>query len=116
MAMAPATNSVAYQSARRRPKNSGLRPEDISDASHRLQQLLLERPIDLFAQPADEHVDDVGLRIEVVFPDVRQDHRLRYDLAGVANQIFEQHDLARPQIERLAAAVYLARQQIERQV
>src|SRR3954464_8975328 len=98
MAMAPATNRVAYQSASRSPKNSGLGPEDIADASHGVQQLLLERAIELFAQPADEHVDDVGLRVEVVFPHVRQDHRLRHDLAGVAHQIFEQHELARPQI------------------
>ena len=36
--------------------------EDIAHATHRVQQLRLERPIDLLAQPADQHVDDVGLR------------------------------------------------------
>ena len=81
-----------------------------------MQQLLLERPIDLLAQPAHQHVDDVGLRVEVVFPDVRQDHRLRDDLAGVAHQVLEQRELARPQIDRLAAARHAARQQVEHQI
>src|SRR6476660_1160171 len=104
MAIEPETNSVAYQSASRSPKNSGLRPEDITHPAHGVQQLLLERPIDLLAQPADQDVDDVGLRIEVVLPDVRQDHRLRDDAADVAHEILEQRELARPQIDRLAAA------------
>src|SRR5439155_1468100 len=89
IAMAPETNRVAYHNANRRPKvrvNAGTDgpslplfsgPEDIAHASHRVQQLFLERPIDLLAQPAHQHVDDVGLRVEVVLPHVRQDHRLR---------------------------------------
>src|SRR3954452_17102497 len=96
MAIDPATNSVAYQSAMRSPKKSGrLGSEDISHAADRMQQPLLERPVDFFAQAADQHVDDVGLRIEVVLPDVRQDHRLRDHLAGVAHQIFEEREFAR---------------------
>ena len=31
------------------------------------------------------HVDDVGLRIEVVVPDMLQQHRARHDLPGVAS-------------------------------
>src|SRR5258706_14174511 len=94
----PAMNSVAYQTPRRRPyaragrSRSGA--DDIADASHRVQQLFLERPIDLLAQTAHQDIDDVGLRIEAVIPDVRQDHRLRDDLAGVAHEIFEQGELA----------------------
>src|SRR4051812_42471631 len=102
-------NKVAYQRASRSPNvpanderrtsvpGTCLAPplaEDIADASHRLKQLLVERLVDLFAQAADEHVDDVGLRIEVVVPDVRQDHRFRHDLAGVAHQILEQGELS----------------------
>src|SRR5215510_4894875 len=115
MAIDPATKSVAYHSARRRPNvrvNGGrcvvtacargalveppadTRPsasaeasadrrrasregwspssgravpgsgtEDISHAPDRVQQLLLEGPVDFFAQAAHQHVDDVGLRI-----------------------------------------------------
>src|SRR5581483_10246189 len=101
MAIAPATNSVAYQSASRSPKNSG-RPErsspaeDISDATHGVQEFLFEWTIDLLAKPADEHIDDVGLRIEAVLPHVRQNHGFRDDSTGIAHEIFEQRELTRP--------------------
>src|SRR5579871_4914996 len=78
--------------------------EDIPHSPDRVQQLLLEPLVDLLPQTADQHVDDVRLRIEVVVPHVRQDHRLRYDLAGVPHQILEQRELARPQLDRRAAA------------
>ena len=47
---------------------------------------------------------------------MRQDHRLRHDAAWVAHQVFEQRELARPQVEHLAAARHAPRQQIERDV
>ena len=73
--------------------------------------------VDLLAQAVDEHVDDVGARVEAVVPDVRQDHRLRHHAAGVAHQVFEQRELARPQRSMLAAAAHRApRTQVEREV
>jgi len=36
----------------------------------------------------------LGLRVEVVLPHMRQNHRLRHDLAGIPHQIFEQGELA----------------------
>ena len=54
--------------------------------------------------------------IEVVAPHVGQDRRLRDDPAGVAQQVFEQRELARAQLDRLRAALHLARQQVEREV
>src|SRR4051794_36643950 len=130
MAIAPRTNSVAYQSAIRSPnpprsvgpertrngESKGSDTEDVPHAANRLQQLALERAIDLLAQAAHQHVDDVGLRVEVVFPHVRQDHRLRDDLSGVAHQVLEQRELARPELDGLAAANHPARQQIELEV
>src|SRR5438045_7638306 len=99
--------SVAYQTPRRSPYaeageacSSIFSPaDDIAHASHRMQELLLEPAIDLLPQAADEDVDDVRLRVEAVVPHVRQDHRLRDDLAGVAHQILEQRELARPQVD-----------------
>jgi hypothetical protein len=81
-----------------------------------MQELLVERPVDLLAQPAHQHVNDVGLRIEAVFPHVRQNHRLRHDAAGVANQVFEQRELPRPQVQRFPSAGDAPRQQIQHQV
>src|ERR1044071_2260352 len=108
MAIALTTNSVAYHSARRSPNApvDVLSTEDITDAPHGVQQLALERLVDLVAQTAHQHVDDVGLRIECVLPDVRQDHRLGDDATGVAHQVFEQAELARPQLDRTAVAAH----------
>src|SRR5437016_4966181 len=97
----------------RRPN---LGAEDIADSAHGVQQLGLERLVDLLAQPADEHVDDVRLRIEVVLPHVREDHRLRDDTAGVAHQVFEERELARADVDDLAGARHAPRQQMEDQV
>src|SRR5205823_12781040 len=119
IAIDPTTNSVEYQRASRSPNvrvNGGSRAEDIPDTADGLQQLLLERPIDLLAQAAHEHVDDVRLRIEAVLPHMREDHRLRHDFAGVAHQVLQESELPRPQIDRDAAAGDAPRQQIEHQI
>src|SRR5437667_12480397 len=89
MRAVPRTNSVAYHSPSRRPKPLARSSKDIADTTHRLQQLSLEWTIDLVPEPADQDVDDVRLRIEVVIPDVRQNHRLRDDLSRVAHQVLE---------------------------
>src|SRR5439155_27025940 len=110
MTREPTTNSVEYQIVR----NSGRRylPEGITHASDRLHELSLEGTIDLVAQAAHEDVDDIGLRIEIVFPDVRENHGLRDDLAGITHQIFEQRELTRTKIDRDAAAGHLSSEQI----
>src|SRR5262249_22462804 len=123
IAIAPRTKRVAYHIPNRSP-NAGpdaLRPgagstDDIADASNRLQALGLKGTIDLLAEPAHQDIDNVGLRIEAVVPHVRQDHRLRDDLAGVAHQIFEQRELARAELDRSSGAGDLSRQQIEAQI
>src|SRR6185295_7405121 len=108
----PATKSVEYHSVRN--SGRGYLPEDITHAANRLQQLFLERPIDLVAQAADEHVNNIGLRIEVVLPDVRENHRFGDDLPGIAHQKLEQRELAWTKIDRLVRADNLSGQQIER--
>src|SRR5439155_17893107 len=111
MTIDPTTKRVAYQSAIRSPNarvNTGRRSrsgtEDIADAAHGVQQLLLEWTIHLVAQPAHEHVDDVRLRVEVVRPHMRQDHGLGDDAPGTPQQIFRRRELARPQAKRAPCA------------
>src|SRR5207248_8107560 len=88
------SKSVAYQSASRSPNVRRFSPaENIPDPANGMDKLLFERPIDLLAQSAHQDIDDVRLRVEAVFPHVRQNHRLRHDLAGVAHQVLEQGEL-----------------------
>ena len=65
------------------------RLEDVPDAADRVEQLGLEVAIDLLAQSRDEHIHHVGAWIEVVAPDMREDHRLGEHASLVAKQILE---------------------------
>src|SRR6516164_9157301 len=85
------------------------RLEHEADAAHRLDQRQREIAVDLVAQATDLHVDDVGLRVEVVVPHRFEQHAARDDLALVAYEIFEQAEFARLQHERATVAEGLAR-------
>src|SRR5689334_21908993 len=109
--------TAAYHRDRRRPSVPRTSAsQHVSDAAHRVQQLALERPIDLVPEPRDQHVDDVRARIEGVSPDVREDHRLREDLAGVAQQVLEERELARTELDGLAAPLHASAQEIHRKI
>src|SRR5713101_1806245 len=90
--------------------------EDIAHPAQGVNHLLLEVPVDLVSQPANDDVHDVGLGIETVVPHVLHDHRLGNDLARVAQQIFQQRKLARLQLDSLAPARHLARDQVQAQI
>src|SRR3954447_24951107 len=68
--------------------------DHVAGAANRVQQRTVESLVDLGAQARDVYVNDVGLRIEVVIPDVLQQHGAGHDLAGMLHQIFEQAELA----------------------
>ncbi len=50
------------------------------------------------------HVNHVGLGVEVILPDILQQHGARHHLTGMLHQVFEQAELARLQGDILAAA------------
>src|SRR3546814_17022315 len=60
--------------------------------------------VDLLPQTADMLVDDVGLRIEMIVPDMFEQHRARHHPPFVAREIGEDAKFARVEVERLAAA------------
>ena len=82
---------------RSRPASAGAVTDHVSRAADGVDQRVLEALVDLGAQAADMHVDDIGLRVEMIVPDVLQQHGARHHLAGVLHQIFEQAELARLQ-------------------
>src|SRR6266511_3753020 len=59
--------------------------------------------VDLFAQVADVVLDDAGIAAEVVAPDVVDDLRLRHHAPGIQEQVAEQVELGRRELDRLAA-------------
>src|SRR5262245_30271529 len=92
MRMVLARKVPRYQAASRRPRAWLTRSphfEDITRAADGVNQLGLEAFVNLVAKPRHEHVDDVRAGIEGVSPDVREDHRLREDAAGMAHQVFD---------------------------
>src|SRR5258708_14481007 len=87
--------------------------DHIPCAANRMQQSLGETLIDLRAQPRDVHVDDVGLRVEMVIPHVLEQHGASDDLTRVLHEILEQAELSRPQHDLLACASHLMPNPIE---
>src|SRR5204863_5135627 len=80
------------------------------------QQRFGKALVDLAPEARDVHVDDVGLRVEVVVPDVLEQHRAGDDLAGMLHEVFEQPELARLQHDGLAGARHLVGEAVEREV
>src|SRR5215469_18258128 len=90
--------------------------DHVSCAAYGLQQRLGETLVDLRAQPRNVHVDDVGLRVEMIVPDVLEQHRAGHDLPGVLHEIFKQAEFARLQDDLGLAASHPMRQAVELEV
>src|SRR6202158_3282393 len=102
-----APKRTAYSAERRKlVVRSSLigRTEAIPGAAHGVDQLGRKAAVDLAAQAADMGLDDIGLRVEVKFPDVLQQHSAGDDAAGVAHEIFEKLELLRLQLDALPGA------------
>src|SRR6267154_6509814 len=77
----------------------GVRTDHIARATNGMQKRSRKALVDLGAQTRDMDVDHVGLRVEMVFPDILQEHGAGDDLSGMAHQIFEKTELARLQLD-----------------
>src|SRR3954452_7349256 len=93
------TNSAMNMKVRRtvvvRQSCAILFTDHVSGAANGVEERVGVALIDLAAQPRHVHVDDVGLGVEVIVPDVFEQHGTGHHLAGVLHQIFEQAELAR---------------------
>jgi len=72
--------------------------------------------IDLLPELADMHVDHVGLWVEVMFPDVFEEHRPRDHLVDVASEIFQKLEFSPLQLDRLSVARHSVRKKVDAQV
>ena len=87
--------------------------EHIAGSTHRVQQGRFETLLDLAAQARDMHINDIGLRVEVIIPDMLQQHCSSDDLPGMAHQIFEQTEFARLEDDDLTCPFGGMRQAVE---
>jgi len=69
-----------------------------------MNQLGLERVVELGAQAPHRHIDDIGVAVKVHVPHMLGDQRARDDLAEVAHEVIEQRVFLRRQIDALAGA------------
>src|SRR5690348_11440707 len=90
--------------------------QHVARASHSVQERLLEPFVKLAAEPADMDVDDVRPWIEVIVPDLFEEHGTGDDAPFVAGEIFEQQIFAGLQVELLAGALHGPRQRIDLEV
>src|SRR5215208_5327514 len=108
-----------YQTASRGARlwrRRSVSPENIAHPASRFDQRLLAGHVDLLTKAMNQDIDDVGARVEVVVPNLREDHRLGDHPPGVPRQVLEQREFARAQIDAALAASDLAGQQVNRQI
>src|SRR5262249_58961456 len=93
-------------------------PQDEADTPNRVNETRRAFRIDLSAEPRDLNVDHVVERRRAtgLLPDVAGQHFARDQVALMAQQVFEQLELARRQIDQLVGAGHAPGDEIELQV
>src|SRR5665213_2814940 len=78
--------------------------ERVPDAAHGLDELVIERVVDLAAQVADVDVDQVRVAEKVAAPHAVEQLVARVDLVAVQQQVLEQRVLFRGEMDLRTAA------------
>src|ERR1700753_3634148 len=99
------TNAMATRTAEDR-KNSSIVVQHETGSTDIHDQRSAAPYVDLLAQIADMHVDDIGLERVMVVPHVLQQHPARDHLAAMAQEVFQKLEFARQQIDPGAAAMH----------
>src|SRR4051812_38329209 len=97
-------------------RNLFIRCQHIPGITHRSQQRPLRVRLDLLPQLADVYIHNIRLRIEMIVPDVLQQHGAGHHLAGVAHQVLEELELLGLQRDRAGAPRSLTRQEVDMKV
>ena len=90
--------------------------DHVAHAAHGVDQLRLERLVDLRAQLADIDIHDIRQPLEALIPHVLDDHRARKHAPGIGGQVLEQRVLLRGELDRRAVAPHLVREAVDLQV
>src|SRR5512133_3571441 len=85
--------------ARPRGRSAAIGHQPVAAAADRLDGGPPERPVELVAQVAHVDLDDVGVALELVVPDVLEDLPLGHGLAPAAEQELQQGQLAGRQLD-----------------
>src|SRR5215472_4809790 len=107
--------SAPYMSAMRKVtdfQNLAIGLDRITLAAQGMQQRRREALVDLVAQAADLHVNDVGARVEVAVPHRLEEHGAGDHLALVAHHELQQTELPRPEQDGFAGPLHLALDQV----
>src|SRR5436190_20565759 len=75
------------------------RRQEIAEPAHGLDDVDLE----LLANAPDEHLDGVGVAVEILVVEMLDELGARHHAADVMHQVFEQIVLVRGQLDRVAA-------------
>ena len=97
-------------------RSSGAVTDRVSCAPNGMQKRLVEILVDLRPETRDVDVDDVRLWVEVIVPDVLEQHRARHDLSGVLHQVLEKAIFARLQQDVVSGPRHAMRQPIENEI
>src|SRR5213594_1349461 len=79
---------------------SGIRRNDVSGPTHRVDQLWNEITVNLIPQTFDNDIDDVAVGIKVHVPNLLDDFHSRKDFLGVVHKKFQYQVLFRSQSNR----------------
>src|SRR5271170_5459066 len=88
----------------------------ITGAADGAEQRCVEIAIDLRPQARHVDVDHIGLRIEMIVPNVLEQHGAGHHLARVLHQILEQPEFARLEHNLFCAAADLVREPVKHQI
>src|SRR5882757_3624152 len=103
--MVPAANNPPYRivSLKVVVRHSSLnRIKHVTDTAFGANEGACPGGVDFFSQPADVDVDQVGAGIEVIFPDVLENHPPCEQLTGVAHHELEQLEFHGQQLDPAA--------------
>src|SRR2546423_4212577 len=91
---ATVARDLTLEGPSRRGALAAIGVDPIAGTTDRLEGLAPEGGIDPAAEMTDVHLDDVGVAVEALVPDVLDDLRLRAHVAPLAHQILQQRELA----------------------